>query len=142
MYGLEAISNAHGWSMALAGALIVISGLALLSFIISQFPRLVGAMENAREKRKQRKLEKETGKVKMAETPEPPAPVCFYPLDADMLTGLYEPLVKQLGESFELKDLYDICRENDLPHVHLSIRSLRECGKLSLCGDGVFSWKK
>ena len=141
MYGLEAISNAHGWSMAVAGALIVISGLALLSFIISQFPRLVAVMENAREKRKQRKQQKETAAGK-AETPAPPAPVCLYPLEADELAERFEPLVAQLGESFELKDLFEICREHDLPHVHLSIRSLRECGKLILCGDGVFSWNK
>ncbi|MBW1726140.1 MAG: OadG family protein [Deltaproteobacteria bacterium] len=36
MYGLQAIAAYNGWAMALAGALIVFSGLVILSFVISQ----------------------------------------------------------------------------------------------------------
>ena len=45
MYGLEAIHQANGWAMAAAGACIVLSGLAVLSFLISMLPRLTRLFE-------------------------------------------------------------------------------------------------
>jgi hypothetical protein len=41
LYGIEAIEAANGWAMAIAGALIVMAGLAILSLVISQLHKLV-----------------------------------------------------------------------------------------------------
>lgn len=44
MYGLEAINAHNGWSMAVVGPLIVMSGLTILAIIISQLHKLVALM--------------------------------------------------------------------------------------------------
>ena len=46
MYGIQAINAHNGWAMALAGALIVMSGLSVLSFIISQLHKVLALLEN------------------------------------------------------------------------------------------------
>ena len=50
MYGLAAISQANGWAMAGAGAGIVLSGLAVLSILISLFPRLIHLFDEKEKK--------------------------------------------------------------------------------------------
>ena len=45
MYGLEAINASNGWAMAITGPLIVISGLTILSIIISQLHKLVAIFD-------------------------------------------------------------------------------------------------
>ena len=46
MYGIEAITASNGWSMALAGVIIVFSGLVLLSLTIAQFHKVMNLLEN------------------------------------------------------------------------------------------------
>ena len=46
MYGLEAINDANGWAMAYTGAIIVFSGLVVLSFVVSQLNRILGWWES------------------------------------------------------------------------------------------------
>ena len=55
LYGLEAISAANGWAMALFGILIVLTGLWVLSTVIAQFPKGVAWLEKHGEERKQKK---------------------------------------------------------------------------------------
>jgi len=50
LYGLEAISAQNGWAMAVAGALIVISGLTVLSLVISQLHKIAAFLEKGVEK--------------------------------------------------------------------------------------------
>ncbi|WP_300459313.1 OadG family protein [Desulfobacula sp.] len=45
MYGLEAINAYNGWAMAITGPLIVISGLAILSIIISQLHKIIAIFD-------------------------------------------------------------------------------------------------
>ena len=45
MYGIQAITAHNGWAMALAGALIVFSGLIVLSFAISHLHKLLKIFE-------------------------------------------------------------------------------------------------
>jgi hypothetical protein len=49
MYGLAAIQQANGWAMAGAGACIVLTGLTVLSFLISMIPRLTGLFEEKKQ---------------------------------------------------------------------------------------------
>lgn len=130
MYGLDAIASAHGWAMAITGICIVMSGLTVLSIIISLLPKAVSLMEKP-------KPVKELPKPEAPKELEPPD---VSPLDIDRLSSRFEPLVRDLGESFQLQKLYEVCRENQYPHIHLSIRTLREAGILVPVGDGVFFW--
>ncbi len=126
MLGLEAISANNGWSMAIIGTCIVMSGLAGLAFIISQLHRII------------RLFEKKA--VVAAVHTEPPA-------DIDILKDIggafraYQLMTADLGESFQLARLYEAFEKKNLPHPHLTINALREAGYLLPLGGGVFSWK-
>lgn len=134
MYGLEAISAQNGWSMAVAGALIVMSGLAVLSLVISQLHKIAAFLEKGVEKRSETK---QAAKTAPKETVVLKSPA----FDIDEAQARLKPLVAELGESFELTNLYELAERGELPHVHLSIRSLRESGVIVPAGDGRFVWR-
>jgi hypothetical protein len=116
--------------MAFAGALIVVSGLAVLSFVISQLHRVVDLLEK-REKPAAPAAVK-TGSE--AAAPRKPA------LDVETAKEQYHALVEDLDEPFKLEAMYALAQENDLPHAHLTIRTLREAGVIVPVGDGKFQW--
>lgn len=132
MNGFEAISYYNGWAQAIAGGLIVMSGLAILALVISQLYKVVDFIENF-------------GKKPMP-VHEDEASVCALPdlLSSDIcqLGDLSRPYVEKLGDSFQLCELYDVFMQNSLPHPHLTIRSLRESGKIVPLGEGVFCWNR
>ena len=134
VYGLDAISAANGWAMAIAGALIVIAGLSVLSFVISQLHKVAGLLEKGFEKRPVKARAKKIEHLK----PSPAIPPAFNIVAAK---EALEPLVAELGEDFELKLLYEIAAAHDLPHVHLSIRSLRESGVIVPASEGLHRWQ-
>ena len=132
MYGFEAINHYNGWSMAIAGALIVGSGLAVLSFIISQFPRLIALMD---------KEKKKPAEAPAAAPDEPAVTVpdrC--PVDVNDTARMVREITGEIGDEFDLAELYRICHEKDLPHPHLTIKCLREAGLLVAGETGVFRW--
>ena len=129
MYGFAAIAAKNGWAMAVAGALIVMSGLAVLALVISQLKRLAEFIENRRSGPSPPDRSVPAGKP-------PPS------FDIDEIKGTYQQAAQQLGDSFELTELYHLAGEKGFPHVHLSIRSLRETGWLVPVGEGRFTWKK
>jgi len=128
LYGLQAIAAHNGWAMALAGALIVFSGLVILSFVISQLHKILAFFEK---------------KPVDVEPPEDkpgfllPKP---FPEDINEIVRLYKPLVEALGETFYLSELYEMSRKNDFPHPHITLTALRESKILVSDGNGVFSW--
>ena len=132
MYGFEAINHYNGWSMAIAGALIVVSGLSVLSFIISQFPRLIDLMD--REKKKPAESP--------APTPAEPAVTApdRCPADINETAQMVREIAGDIGDEFYLAELYKICQEKDLPHPHLTIKCLREAGLLVSGEAGAFKW--
>lgn len=111
--------------MAFAGAVIVMSGLTILSFIISQLHKIVSIIE---------KPAVPADKPESAKIPEQ------FPEDLDTVAGFYTPLVKQLSGTFSLAELYALATENNYPHPHLTLRALREAGILVPQGDGQFFW--
>ena len=129
MYGIEAITAKNGWAMALAGALIVMSGLTVLSLVISQLKRLADFIEN-------RQLD--TVPVEQPALTDKEVSS----LDIDEIQSRYRLMAQQLGDSFDLARLYHLANDSGYPHVHLSIRSLRESGHLVPLGDGMFAWQK
>jgi hypothetical protein len=135
LYGLEAIRASNGWAMAIAGALIVMIGLSVLSFVIAQLHKVLALLE----KRSQPET-KET-----ASKPKETDPAYYDPerpfLNMAEAVKHYQNATQDLGEQFELKDLYTIFYHSGFPHPHLTIRSLREAGHLVSGGEGYFSWK-
>jgi hypothetical protein len=137
VYGFAAISNANGWAIAIAGALIVMSGLTVLATVISQLPRLTSWLEQQAETRRRRKSELPPAEpVQRVEDRTPPRAS----LDPAELVSRFKPLAAALGDRFELQALYRAAREEDCPHPHLSIRNLIGAGVLKPAGDGTYCW--
>jgi hypothetical protein len=133
--GIDAITANNGWAMAFTGACIVMTGLALLSFVISQLHKIIALTEGK-------------GKRRPAPMPEavPPAKELLA-AEIDMLDDLpaaarfYSTLTGDLGEVFPLAALYRICQKENIAHPHITIAALRGAGFLAPAGDGNFSWK-
>jgi hypothetical protein len=135
LYGLDAISANNGWAIAITGALIVMVGLAVLSLVISQLHKLVALMER-RHRPATQKAEPKTTEID-APYYDPERPL----LNINSAVEHYRKATQDLGEQFELKDLYTIFYHSGFPHPHLTIRSLRENGYLVSGGEGSYSWK-
>jgi hypothetical protein len=127
LFSFQNIAANNGWAMAFAGALIVMSGLTVLSFIISQLHRIVGMVEKK-------------AAPEPAPDTEPEAIPKQFPDSLDQVADLYAPLVKELPEDFGLEELFALTRAKDFPHPHLTIRAFREAGVLVAKGEGKFSW--
>ena len=125
--------------MAAVGASIVFSGLVVLSFVISQIHKIL-ALWDEREKyiARFRKLLRNHAAEKF---PIPAYAQRQFPT-ADELAGDYEALVDGLEKPFTLSQLFEIARQKDLPHPHLSIQRLQEAGILIAEGDGTFNWNR
>ena len=136
MYGFEAITANNGWSMAIIGALIDLSGLAVLATIISQLHKLLEFLENRKKTADDSAppLKKSGGKG--ISIPE------MFPEDILEVAKLYDPLIKKIGSEFQLTELYRLANENKYPHPHLTITSFREQGILTPKGDGIFIWNQ
>ena len=128
MYGFEAIAHYNGWTMAIAGALIVGAGLSVLSFIISQFPRLIALMDKE--------------KKKPADAPSEPAVTVpdRCPADINETAPMVREITSEIGDEFDLAALYKICQDKNFPHPHLTIKCLREAGLLVSREAGLFGW--
>lgn len=132
MTGLDAISAQNGWAMAGIGALIVMIGLAILSFTISQLHKIIAIIER-----------RPKDPVRNDETPQADLAEAETDLlnDIHSAARIYRPLTAELGDHFELSMLYQILIREDLPHPHLTVRSLREGGFLVPMGEGLYCWK-
>lgn len=136
MYGFEAITAHNGWSMAIAGASIVFSGLVILSLAISQLHKLLTIWENKGNffNRNKKTSVNSTEEVLDLNLPE------RFPSDINEAARLYHPLVEKLGQPFQLVQLYEVSRKKGFPHPHLTISLLRQAKVLVPEGDGVFFW--
>lgn len=138
LYGFEAISHYNGWAMALAGGLIVFSGLVVLATVISQLHKVILFFENgvfSLNNKKSSVPDRTTDtENEEAET--------LQNLDINQIISLYWPLADKLGESFELTQLYETSQSKGLPHPHLSIKELRQSAVLLPLGDGIFCWNQ
>ena len=135
MYGLEAIQAHNGWAMAVTGAVIVMIGLSVLSFIISQLHRIID-MVDGRKDRKSKKLNaRNQAAVSESQPMLPPLS------DLSETMNRFKPLTQEIGDLFDLTLLFQLFIQHDDPHPHLTIRSLREQGYLVPDAGGLFTWK-
>ena len=135
MYGLEAINAHNGWAMAVTGAVIVMIGLSVLSFIISRLHRIIDFVDN----RNARKAKKSNVQRPAAVPETPPELATLSDLSGRM--NHFKLLTQEIGDTFDLATLFQIFIQHDDPHPHLTIRSLREQGYLVSAGEALFSWK-
>jgi hypothetical protein len=125
--------------MAAVGAAIVFLGLVVLSFAISQIHKVLDFWEDRVARRAQNKTQAKSADDQKAEKP---AHKEHHMPKVDELVSTYKPLVERLDEPFELTRLFEIAKEKNLPHPHLSINRLREANILVAQEDGTFIWKK
>ncbi len=136
MYGLEAISANNGWVMAITGLLIVMSGLIILSIIISQLHKLVAIFEK---KNKQATEPPIKSKVKSKNEISVPR---IFPSDILETAKIYQMLIDKLEQPFELRDLYQVAEQNNFPHPILTVSRLRNAGILIREDEGLFIWNR
>jgi hypothetical protein len=132
--GLEAISANNGWAMAVTGAIIVMSGLSALSYIISQLHKIIGLFE--------KKVHPEALAVALQPSYSQLSAEIDILNDLPSAARIYRPLTECLGEKFELSLLYKRFQDEDLPHPHITIRALRDGGLLVPAGECTFCWKE
>ena len=132
MYGLEAISAYNGWAMAITGPLIVMSGLIILSIIISQLHKLVVIFD---------KKTKQTTEPPIKSKDEISVPKIL-PNDILETAKIYQALIDKLKQPFELRDLYKVAAQNNFPHPILTVNRLRGAGILISEGEGLFIWNR
>ncbi len=123
--------------MALAGALIVFSGLVILSFIISQLHKVLTFFEK---KPVYMEPDPEMPDVESREDKPWLSLPKQFPANIKEVARLYKPLVEELGETFYLSQLYEMSKKNDFPHPHITLTAFRESKILIPDGDGVFTW--
>ncbi|PID39490.1 MAG: hypothetical protein CR984_06800 [Proteobacteria bacterium] len=133
MFGLAAVHQANGFAMAGAGACIVLTGLAVLSFLISMIPRVIGLFETA--------SAKQTVPLEPAEKEKKPIVPETLPEDVEASCSIYISCTADLGSDFSLVDLHCKAKEIGLPHPHLSINRFRDAGRLVPTEKGRFAWK-
>ena len=139
MFGIDNITNNNGWAMAVVGATTVFLGLVVLSFVISQIHKILELWENRGKKLNGNKKQAQLDNLPK---PVPPPDKAKYLPTPSELTSIYRPLVEQLKEPFQLIQLFEKTKEMNLPHPHLSIKSLQEADILVAQGDGTFIWNK
>jgi len=132
MYGLAAIQQADGFAMAGAGACIVLSGLAVLSFLISMLPRIAALLEF-----------KPPAPQEVLPPASPPETVVpdKLPNDINAAAAVYITFCAVLGAEFSLVDLHQHAKSVGLPHPHLSVNRFRDSGLLVQTGEDRFSWQ-
>lgn len=135
MQGLAAISAQNGWAMALTGACIVMTGLSVLAFIISQLHKIVELIEKKTQKTEKPLPENAVSKTQSVSVEENILE------DLTAAAKRCALMTAELGETFELSRLYQVFEKEHLPHPHITIRALRDAGYLAPAGEGSFSWK-
>ena len=133
MQGLAAITANNGWWMAVTGACIVMTGLATLSFIISQLHKIIELIE----KKGKKEVDARKNAVSTADLNAAEVDILN---DIAAAARIYKPLTAELGETFSLAGLYDAFEKANLPHPHITVRELRDAGYLAPAGEGLFSW--
>ena len=139
MFGFDNITAGNGWAMAVVGASIVFLGLAVLTFVISQVHKILNLWEQRDEFLNRYKKQAQIEKPK---TVKAPVSIQRQLPSAKELASIYNPLVEQLKQPFDLLQLFEISNKMDLPHPHLSMKYLQEAGVLVPQGDGTFTWDK
>ena len=136
MYGIEAITAHNGWAMAVAGVIIVFSGLVVLSTTIAQFHKLLNFWEN-RDSFYQR-LANRRSKDGITGALAPSLKLSHTLRDS---ARQYKLITSRIGEPFALPKLINLAELSGLPNPHATINDLIQAGLIVPDGQGYFLWK-
>ena len=136
MYGIEAIAAHNGWAMAVAGVIIVFSGLVVLSTTIAQFHKLLNFWEN-RDSYYQR-LANRRSKDGITGVLAPSLKISHTLRES---VRQYKLITSRIGEPFSLPQLIKLAELSGLPNPHATINDLIQAGLIVPDGQGYFLWK-
>jgi len=136
LYGIEAITAHNGWAMAVAGVIIVFSGLVVLSTTIAQFHKLLNFWEN-RDSFYQR-LANRRSKDGITGALAPSLKLSHTLRDS---ARQYKLITSRIGEPFALPKLINLAELSGLPNPHATINDLIQAGLIVPDGQGYFLWK-
>jgi len=134
--GIEAITVHNGWAMAVAGIIIVFSGLVVLSTTIAQFHKLVNFWEN-RDSFFQR-LANRRSKDGITGALAPSLKISHTLRES---ARQYKLITSRSGEPFSLPKLIQLAELSGLPNPHATINDLVQAGLIVSDGQGYFLWK-
>lgn len=143
MYGIEAITANNGWDMAMTGAVIVMTGLSLLAFIISQLHRIIMFFEHGAGMLTFKNGNRKNGGKRNGGPEngvENPSDLDHALASIGNLLLFYRTVTSDLGDSFDLRALYAVFRKHDFPHPYLTIRTLKDEGYLVATREHEFTW--
>jgi len=123
--GLEAIATHNGWAMALIGALIVFTGLVLLSLAVSQIHNILQLWD----RRGGFLRSGAVGQKTSALSPE-----------AIVAAKQVKLLIERIGDPFPLPRLLALAKKTGLTRSHGRINELLDAGLIVPDGRGTFSW--
>lgn len=133
MTGLENISATNGWAMAVAGWCIVLTGLAVLSFTISQLHKILALWDD-------RKNIIEKFKQKGQQETSPQLPDVHFSQDVQEAMRQFKLLTNRLGEPFSLPKLVDLSEKCGLAKPYSTINTLLTSKIIVPDGKGYFKW--
>jgi len=153
MYGLQAINAANGWIISLAGILIVLSGLAVLSLLISSIPKLLGIWDRQKEifsaRRRPLAVEQDRTLKELAgkKLPELSAEIAVIQLTRDQkeAASSFEMLANRMGECFSLPLLLQQAEKRGIYKPHSNLATFLRLGLIEECGGeltGFYRWQK
>ncbi len=119
MLGFENISIHNGWSISLIGITIVFSGLAALSFVISQLHKILDLWEN-----RQKHINSWSKRKKADEAAVSSIPEITFPPDMKESIRQYKILIDRLGEPFSLPELLSLAEKCGMEHPHSEVNKL------------------
>lgn len=134
MTGLENISANNGWAIVCIGISIVLSGLAFLSFAISQLHKILNLWDQRGSWFKKSKVEKEEAQKGQ----EPPV----LNLSGDVQENIrnFKLLTAKLGEPFALPKLIEYSEKRGLKNPHSALNTLLTAKIIVPDGNGYFKW--
>ena len=133
MYGIQAINAHNGWAMAAVGWSIVLTGLTVLSFTISQLHKVLGLWDDRKniiQKLKNRNPKKTS----------PVMPEVQLSEDIQQAVGQFKLLTNRLGDPFSLPKLVDLSEQRGLTKPHSTINTLLTAKIIVPDGKGYFTW--
>lgn len=125
--------------MAYTGAIIVFSGLVVLSFVVSQLNRILGWWENFISKFNRNHPPEQTDEMQDEDTSVIPH---RFPEDINEAARYYSHLIEDLDQPFQLTRLYEVSQQKGFPHPHITISNFRQARILVPAGDGLFTWNQ
>jgi hypothetical protein len=152
VYGLNAISQANGWTISLVGTTVVFVGLALLATIIAHLEKPLNLWDTKQRLFKHvqapfRETQSRKTVTVRSQRPSPDAAqVVRFKLSPEKqeVASHFKLVVERLGEPFSLTRLLEQAEKRGIPrpHSHLALfLELKLIGEDSKEGRGFYRWK-